>query len=111
IFVPHNFRHLQRFLRFHKVGQVNGIMADLGVSSFQFDEASRGFSTRFEGDLDMRMDQRQSLTAADIVETYSEQRLHKLFEQYGEVTNSKTLARTIVAVRKTGSLKTVRNFK
>jgi len=111
IFVPHNFRHLQRFLRLHKANAVDGILADLGVSSHQFDEASRGFSTRFDGDLDMRMDKRQELTAHTVVSTYSEQQLHKLFEQYGEVTNSKTLARTIVQVRGTVSMKTIANFK
>ncbi len=111
IFVPHNFRHLQRFLRLHKITQVDGIMADLGVSSHQFDEADRGFSIRFEGDMDMRMDKRQELTAFEVVDTYDEQQLHKLFEQYGEVTNSKTLARTIVQVRQTVSLKTIANFK
>lgn len=111
VFVPHNFRHLQRFLRVHKITQVNGIMADLGVSSHQFDEADRGFSIRFEGDMDMRMDLRQSLTAFEVVDTYDEQRLHKLFEQYGEVTNAKTLARTIVHVRDKVSLKTIANFK
>jgi 16S rRNA (cytosine1402-N4)-methyltransferase len=111
LFIPHNFRHLQRFCRLHKITQVDGILADLGVSSHQFDTAERGFSTRFEGDLDMRMDQRQELTAFDVVNTYNEQRLHKLFEQYGEVTNSKTLAKTIVQVRKTVSLKTIANFK
>jgi 16S rRNA (cytosine1402-N4)-methyltransferase len=111
IFVPHNFRHLQRFCRLHKITEVDGILADLGVSSHQFDTADRGFSTRFEGDLDMRMDQRQELTAFEVVNTYNEQQLHKLFELYGEVTNSKTLARTIVQVRKTVSLKTITNFK
>ena len=111
LFIPHNFRHLQRFCRLHKITQVDGIMADLGVSSHQFDTAERGFSTRFEGDLDMRMDQRQELTAFDVVNTYNEQQLHKLFEQYGEVTNSKTLAKTIVQVRRTVSLKTISNFK
>jgi len=111
LFIPHNFRHLQRFCRLHKITQVNGILADLGVSSHQFDTAERGFSTRFEGDLDMRMDQRQELTAFDVVNTYNEQQLHKLFEQYGEVTNSKTLAKTIVQVRRTVSLKTIANFK
>ena len=110
-FIQHNFRHLQRFLRLHKFTPVDGILADLGVSSHQFDTASRGFSTRLDGDLDMRMDQRQELTAFDVVNTYSEQQLHKLFEQYGEVTNAKTLARTIVQVRQTVSLKTIANFK
>jgi len=111
IFVPHNFRHLQRFLRLHQVNAVDGIMADLGVSSHQFDEAARGFSTRFDGDLDMRMDQRQPLTAFEVVNTYTEAQLHKIFEQYGEVTNSKTLARKIVAVRNQVSLKTIDAFK
>jgi 16S rRNA (cytosine1402-N4)-methyltransferase len=86
-------------------------MADLGVSSYQFDEAVRGFSIRFDAELDMRMDQRQGLTAFDVVNTYSEQQLHKIFEQYGEVTNSKTLAKAIVQVRSTVSLKTVDSFK
>src|SRR5689334_2546694 len=96
VFVPQNFRHLQRFLRLHKVTAVDGILADLGVSSHQFDEGDRGFSTRFAGPLDMRMDRRQQVSAADIVRSYTEQRLHKLFEQYGEVSNAKTLARQIV---------------
>ncbi len=111
VFVSSNFRHLQRFLRLHKVEQVDGILADLGVSSHQFDEASRGFSTRYDAALDMRMDQRQELTAYDVVQSYSEQQLHKLFEQYGEVTNSKTLAKTIVALRSTTPMKTIDNFK
>jgi 16S rRNA (cytosine1402-N4)-methyltransferase len=111
LFVPHNFRHLQRFLRLHKISAVDGIMADLGVSSHQFDEPERGFSTRFDGELDMRMDQRQSFTAYQVISSYSEERLHKLFEQYGEVTNAKTLAKTIVNVRHSTSLKTIANFK
>ena len=111
IFVPQNFRHLQRFLRLHHITVVDGIMADLGVSSYQFDEAERGFSIRFNAELDMRMDQRQTLTAFEVVNTYSEQRLHKIFEQYGEVTNAKTLAKKIVDVRNTTSLKTIDGFK
>jgi len=111
IFISHNFRHLQRFLRLQQITTVDGIMADLGVSSHQFDEAERGFSTRFNAELDMRMDKRQTVTAFDVVNTYTEQRLHKLFEQYGEVTNAKTLAKTIVQVRSTASLKTVDGFK
>lgn len=112
IFVPHNFRHLHKFLRLHKIDQVDGVIADLGVSSHQFDEAARGFSTRFEEALlDMRMDRRQELTAADIVNSYTEQQLHKIFEQYGEVTNAKTLAKTIVQQRQLVSVKSVKEFK
>jgi 16S rRNA (cytosine1402-N4)-methyltransferase len=111
LFIPQNFRHINRFLRLHDVELVDGILADLGVSSHQFNEAERGFSTRFDADLDMRMDQRQSLTAYEVLNTYTEQRLHKIFEQYGEVTNSKTLARTIVELRSTTPLKTIEGFK
>ncbi len=111
IFVPHNFRHLQRFLRFHKVQKVNGILADLGISSHQINEAERGFSTRFDALLDMRMNQGDVKTAADVVKDYSEEKLHKIFEQYGEVTNSKTLAKKIVESRKTQSLNTIKGFK
>lgn len=110
-FVPQNFRHLQRFLRLHKVSKVNGVLADLGVSSHQFDEGERGFSIRFDGPLDMRMDQRQSLTAATIVATYSEQQLHKMFEQFGEVSNSKTLAKHIVEARKQMQVQTILQFR
>lgn len=111
LFIPQNFRYVQRFLRLHQIDKVDGLLADLGVSSHQFDEASRGFSTRFNAHLDMRMDRRQSRTAFEVVQTYSEQALHRLFEQYGEVTNSKTLAKTIVALRVTTSLKTIEAFK
>ena len=112
IFVPHNFRHLQRFLRLHKIQAADGILADLGVSSHQFDKGERGFSTRSdEAALDMRMDQRKEVTAKTVLSDYSEQRLHKLFEQYGEVTNAKTLARTIIEARRTISLKTIADFK
>lgn len=110
-FVPHNFRHLKRFLQLHGAAQVDGILADLGVSSHQFDEGGRGFSTRFEAKLDMRMDQRSGKTAADVLRTYEEAALHKLFERYGEVTNAKTLARTIVEVRKTTALDTTLGFR
>ena len=111
IFVSHNFRHLQRFLKLHNINAVDGIIADLGVSSHQFDEAKRGFSTRYDAPLDMRMDQRQSLTAADVITNYNEQQLHKMFEQYGEVTNAKTLAKTIVELRDTQSLRSIDAFK
>lgn len=111
VFIPHNFRHLSRMLRLHKVNAVNGILADLGVSSHQFDEPSRGFSTRFDADLDMRMDTRQELTAFDIVNTYSKEALQKILGEYGEVTNAKTLASRIVESRKSVSLKTISNFR
>ncbi len=111
LFVPQNFRHLQRFLRLHKIVQVDGILADLGVSSHQFDEAARGFSFRFEAALDMRMNQRQTLTAATILKTYTELQLHKIFEQFGEVSNSKTLAKTIVEQRSLMNISTIQELK
>jgi 16S rRNA (cytosine1402-N4)-methyltransferase len=111
VFVPHNFRHLQRFLRLHKVQQVDGVLADLGVSSHQFDEGSRGFSIRFDGPLDMRMDVSAPTTAATIIQTYTEQQLHKLFEVYGEVTNAKTLAKQIVQHRNSLPYQTIAQFK
>ncbi len=111
LFLPQNFRYVQRFLRLHGIDSVDGLLADLGVSSHQFDEGSRGFSTRYNAELDMRMDRRQAKTAFEVVQTYSEQHLHHLFEQYGEVTNSKTLAKAIVAARETTSLKTTEAFK
>ena len=111
IFVPENFRYIQRFLRLNKIEKVDGVLADLGVSSHQFDEGSRGFSIRFDGPFDMRMDQRQTRTAAQIIESYTEVALHKMFEQYGEVTNAKTLAKHIVTQRRLMKLSTVQDFK
>ena len=111
IFIPQNFRHLQRFLRLHKVNKVDGILADLGVSSHQFNEADRGFSIRFDAALDMRMDQRQTITAADVLKNFTELQLHKMLEQYGEVTNAKTLAKIIVEQRALTPLKTINEFK
>jgi 16S rRNA (cytosine1402-N4)-methyltransferase len=111
LFIQQNFRHVARFLKLHNINEIDGLLADLGVSSHQFDEAERGFSFRFDAAMDMRMDQRQPLTAAEIIKTYSEQQLHKMFEQYGEVTNAKTLARTIVQVRTTAQLKTIDGFR
>lgn len=111
VFVQSNFRHIQRFLRLIGFLKVDGVLADLGVSSHQFDEAERGFSTRFEGPLDMRMDQRQETTASDILKKYTEQQLHKLFEQYGEVTNSKTLAKQIAQQRSQMPVQTIAQLK
>lgn len=111
ILIKENFRYLKPYLKFYKFPHVDGILADLGVSSFQFDTASRGFSIRFDADLDMRMDNRQEKTAADLLNSYSETQLHKLFEQYGEVRNAKTLAQTIVAKRGQAKLRTVEQLK
>ncbi len=109
--VTENFRYIRRFLRLNGYSEVDGILADLGVSSFQFDTAERGFSIRFDGPLDMRMDKRIEITAADVLHTYSEQQLHKLFEQYGEVRNSKQLAKHIAASRGKKPLKTIDELK
>jgi 16S rRNA (cytosine1402-N4)-methyltransferase len=111
VFVPNNFRHLQRFLRLNGFAKVDGVLADLGVSSHQFDEGERGFSTRFDGPLDMRMDKRQENNASEILKKYTEQQLHKLFEQYGEITNSKTLAKQIVQQRNHNPLQTISHLK
>lgn len=111
VFVPHNFKHLQRFLRLYKVDKVDGVLADLGVSSHQFDEGSRGFSTRFDGPLDMRMNVSETLTAKQIVETYNAQQLQLMFQEYGQVTNAKSLAQHIVANRSNASLETIEQFK
>ncbi len=109
--VTENFKYLRRFLRLHGINEVDGILADLGVSSFQFDTAERGFSLRFDGPLDMRMDKRSELTAAEILRTYTEPQLHKLFEQYGEVRNSKQLAKHIVDNRKAMKITTIAALK
>ena len=111
VFIPQNFRHIGRFLKLKSISGVHGILADLGVSSHQFNEPARGFSTRFDANLDMRMNSRQSKTAAEILNTYSEQRLHRMFEQFGEVTNSKTLARTIVTSRNSSPFTTIAQFQ
>ncbi len=110
VFIPNNFRYLQRFLRLHKIEKADGILTDLGVSSHQFNEGERGFSIRFNGPMDMRMDTRQTTTAADILQHYTEPQLHKMFEQYGEVTNARTLAKYIAEHRSAGSFKTIEAF-
>lgn len=99
LFVPQNFQHIHRFLRLYKVDGVDGLLADLGVSSHQFDEGGRGFSYRYEAALDMRMDTRQPKTAADVLNTLSAAELQKMFSEYGEVTNAKTLAGAVVSKR------------
>ena len=109
-FVRSNFRYLHNFLRYYHHEQVDAILADLGVSSHHFDDSERGFSFRFEGKLDMRMNKRGGLTAADVVNTYSEERLADLFYLYGELKNSRKLAATLVKARASAPLTTIEEF-
>ena len=109
-FVRSNFRYLHNFLRYYHHEQVDAILADLGVSSHHFDYSERGFSFRFEGKLDMRMNKRSGLTAADVVNTYSEERLADLFYLYGELKNSRKLAATLVKARASAPLTTIEEF-
>lgn len=94
-----NFMYLKRYLKLSGVTQVNGVLADLGVSSHQIDSPARGFSTRYDGPLDMRMDQNISQTAAGVLNTYPEEKLHKVFGMYGELKNAKTVARLVTQYR------------
>ena len=109
-FVQHNFRYLSRFLRLHGVKRVDGILADLGVSSHQLDVEARGFSYRFSGPLDMRMNQEGELDAATVLNTYGAKELQQLFGQYGEVRNARSLARHIVQERDIQPLKSIDQF-
>lgn len=109
-FVAGNFRHLKRFMKLYGVRGVDGILADLGVSSHQLNEADRGFSYRFEADLDMRMSQQGGTKASDILNTYEESELQRVFSEYGEVRNTKTLVRAIISERERKSIKTVGDF-
>ncbi len=109
--VPENFRYLERFLRVKNRIPVSGILADLGVSSHQFDTPGRGFSIRKDGPLDMRMDKRQELTAADVVQRYTADELLRILEIYGEVRNARTLAAHLVKERKKFPLKTIAELK
>jgi 16S rRNA (cytosine1402-N4)-methyltransferase len=109
-FVRSNFRYLPNFLRYHNVAKVDGILADLGVSSHHFDDKERGFSFRFEGELDMRMNKRGGITAADVVNGYDEERLADVFFLYGECKNSRKLASTVVKARGKRRLTTISHF-
>ncbi len=111
VFIDQNFRFLKNHLRAHNLLPVNGILADLGVSSHQFDVPERGFSTRFDADLDMRMDQSSELTAKKIITEYPEDALHKIFGMYGEIQNAKSLAKTIVNARLTQEIATIADLK
>lgn len=106
-----NFRYLKRYLKAYGVKQVDGILGDLGISSHQIDDGERGFSTRFDAELDMRMDQSADVTAKTVVNNYSTDALHKLLGMYGEVRNAKTLAAAIAAERINKEIKTVEDLK
>jgi 16S rRNA (cytosine1402-N4)-methyltransferase len=110
-FIDQNFRYLKNFCRLHNAIPVDGILADLGVSSYQFDQAERGFSIRFDADLDMRMNQSGSLTAKEVINTYGETELHRMFGIYGEIQNAKSLAKTIVTSRLNTPINTVADLK
>lgn len=109
-FINANFRYLKKYLRFYNVKKVDGVLADLGVSSHQFDEESRGFSFRFDAELDMRMDINEELTAKTIVNEYEEANLHKIFGMYGEVKNARKLANAIVLNRTNNEVNTIKEF-
>ena len=106
VLIGENFRFISRFLRFYGVRKVDGVLGDLGVSSHQFDEAERGFSTRFDADLDMRMDQQSDLSAKKIINTYTEEQLADVLFLYGELRNARTLAKTIVEARELEEIET-----
>ncbi len=111
VLIHQNFRFLKNSLRLHGVKMVDGILADLGVSSHQFDDAQRGFSTRFDAELDMRMDQVGELDAKRVLNTYAETELHRIFGMYGELHNARTLAKTIVTARIVKPIQTVDELK
>lgn len=110
-FVQANFRFVKKYLKLYRIKQVDGVLADLGVSSHQFNKAERGFSTRFDAELDMRMDQHAPVTAKQVINEYSEADLHKIFGLYGEVRNAKTLASAIVSARAASSINTIGELK
>jgi 16S rRNA (cytosine1402-N4)-methyltransferase len=110
-FIEANFRYLKRYLKSNGVKEIDGILADLGVSSHQIDSPERGFSTRFEGELDMRMDRSSDKTAADILNKSSEEDLHKIFGMYGEVKNAKTLAHAVTKARVNKAIRNISDLK
>ena len=109
--VNHNFAWIKQFIRYYHGLPLHGILADLGISSHQIDEPSRGFAHRFDGPLDMRMDRNAKLSAQTVVNNYSEDALKTLFYKYGEIPNSNKLAATIVSGRKSGQVNTTEEFK
>lgn len=106
-----NFRHLEKYLRLHRVNEVDGILADFGVSSFQLDAPERGFSIRFDGPLDMRMGPSASMTAGELLNSYSAEELQRILGMYGEVKNARTLAQAIIQARTRKALETTQEFK
>lgn len=110
-FCQANFRYMKQYLKLSGVTQVDGILADLGISSHQIDSPERGFSTRFEGPLDMRMDQKGNITAAKILNEYAEADLHKIFGMYGELKNARTAAKAVIAARTIKPLSTTLDLK
>lgn len=110
-FVASNFRNIKRYLRLYKAEQVDGILADLGISSHQIDTPERGFSTRFDADLDMRMNQQADRTARQVVNEYSEADLHRILGMYGEITNARTAASALVSARSNRPINTVNDLK
>ena len=111
VLINENFRYVKRFLRFYGVKAVDGVLADFGVSSHQFDVAERGFSTRFEADLDMRMNQDSKLSAFEVINNYDEEEIRAVLFQYGELRNAPAMARAIVDARKEGEIKTSEQLK
>lgn len=110
-FIQANFRHIKKYLRVYGVKQVDGILADLGISSHQIDTPDRGFSTRFDGELDMRMNNKAGITAKSVLNTYPVEELHKIFGMYGEIKNAKTLAQVIEQARSSQSIETIAQLK
>lgn len=109
-FVRSNFRYLKNWMRYYDIDHIDGLLADLGVSSHHFDDAERGFSFRFDAPLDMRMNKRAGKTAADIVNTYSEEQLADVFYLYGELKNSRRIAAALVKARQQAEIKTTKDF-
>ncbi|MBC7890994.1 MAG: 16S rRNA (cytosine(1402)-N(4))-methyltransferase RsmH [Sphingobacteriaceae bacterium] len=110
-FIEANFRHLKKYLRLYGIKQVDGILADLGVSSHQLDEGARGFSTRFDGELDMRMNQDAPFSAKNVINEYDAAKLHRIFGMYGEVRNARTLADGVVTARSNAAFDTAGQLK
>jgi 16S rRNA (cytosine1402-N4)-methyltransferase len=109
--IRQNYRFLKNFLRFQGVNQIDGLLADLGISSWQIDQAERGFSIRLEGKLDMRMDQDQELTAADIINSYHVSQLEQLFWTYGEIGNARSLVRELISARASKAIETTEDLR